>query len=112
MYLGEAEIKQVESFLNSAKVLEVRGITTDTGGTEEHASLMEDNGKARSVDTSFETEERSIMDMTEGDGSKMTVGEVKEDLQVQDIKEEKIIDDTFTNLPILKAKRKYQCVYE
>ena len=52
MYLGEAEIKQadIESFLDAAKVLEVRGITTDTGGTEEHASLLEDNGEARSLD--------------------------------------------------------------
>ena len=78
MYLGEAEIKQVESFLNSAKVLEVRGITTDTGGTEEHASLLEDNGKARTLEKSFEGEERSNMDMTEDGGSKMT-GEAKED---------------------------------
>ena len=78
MCLGEAEIKQAESFLNSAKVLEVRGITTDTGGTEEHASLLEDNGKARTLEKSFEVEERSNMDMTEDGGSKMT-GEAKED---------------------------------
>ena len=39
----------------------------------------------------------------------MTVGEGKKDLRFKDIKEEKIIDDTFKNLTILKAKRKYQC---